>query len=370
MSSLDDAIAIIRGSISIYKGWCRNHSSVNGVYPRCPNDQWTTGFWAGMLWLSYHITGEKCFLDAALDQERSFEYRIGHKISVDHHDMGFLYTPSAVACYVKTGDRKAREAAIKAADQLAARFQVKGGFLQAWGPMDDPSCHRFIIDCLMNLGLLYWASGQTGDESYAKVASIHAQTCLRYSFRPDSSTYHTFYMDPLTGSPVRGETCQGFSADSFWARGQAWAIYGLALCYKRHGDETYLQRFDKALSFYVSRLPEDLIPYWDLIFTSGSEPRDSSSAAIVSCALLEMNRIKPNDSYRQLALRMLESLKASYSVRPGDSSNGLLYHGTYSKKTPFNTCTEEGVDECVSWGDYFYLQALLMEEEPSWVSYW
>lgn len=121
-----------------------------------------------------------------------------------------------------------------------------------------------------------------------------------------------------------------------------------------------------------SRLPQDMIPYWDLIFQNGNEPRDSSAASIVACGLLEMAslRAERQESYTLEAKQLVGSLVRSYRVRKGDDANGLVYHGTYSKKSPYNSCTEEGVDECVSWGDYFYLEALMRLENPSWREYW
>ena len=153
--------------------------------------------------------------------------------------------------------------------------------------MDDPDNYRFIIDCMLNVPLLYWASSVTGKEIYRDIAAAHTATCLANSFRPDGSTYHTFYMNP-DGTPKGGRTCQGYRDDSFWARGQAWGVYGSAIGYTYTHDATFLDVFRKALDFYLSRLPEDLVPCWDMIFAPESgEPRDSSSAAIVACGLLE-----------------------------------------------------------------------------------
>ena len=308
---------------------------------------------------------------AGLIQEESFLDRIRRKVEVDHHDMGFLYTPACVAAYRLTGNERAKEAAILAADQLLTRFQPKGEFLQAWGPMGEPENYRFIIDCLMNLPLLYWASAVTGDQKYRKIALQHTDTCLKYSVREDGSTFHTFFLDPETGEGDHGATCQGYRDDSDWARGQAWAVYGMANSFRYTRDPRCLDTFRRVAKFYLDRLPEDMVPYWDMIFSDGSgEPRDSSSAAIVACGLLEMAPFLPEeegDMYRDLAYRMVGSLVKNYAAQP--PSNGLLLHGTYSKKSPYNTCTPEGVDECVSWGDYFYMEALT-RIAGKWDPYW
>ncbi len=422
------AVEQVRRNLLLYTNRCQNHSSVNGIYPACENVQWTCGFWPGEIWLAWEYTqneesgdgeagngnvlsreyaqneeqpgdegtvkgnalsreyahGEE-FLAAAGKLVESFAHRIEEKIEVDHHDMGFLYTPSCVAAWKLTGDESAKRAALKAADQLMTRFQEKGEFFQAWGNIGEPGAYRFIIDCLMNLPLLYWASETTGDPRYQDAARRHITTCMRDSFREDGSTYHTFFMNQ-DGTPARGETCQGFRDDSFWARGQAWGVYGSVQSYRYDPRPEYLTAFHRALDFYLSRLPEDLVPYWDMIFSDGSgEPRDSSSAAIVACGLLEARRYLPEaeaGKCEALARQMLYSLTENYTVwgqrrlcgADGQKFDfipgaGLLLHGTYSKKSPYNTCTEEGVDEYTSWGDYFYMEALTRLTRD-WKSYW
>ena len=220
---------------------------------------------------------------------QSFYERITNKIEVDHHDMGFLYSPSCVAAYKLTGNGIAKQAAILAADQLISRFQPKGGFIQAWGKKGEKGNYRYIIDCLLNLPLLYWASETTGDAKYSEIANTHIRTCLKNSFRDDFSTYHTFFMNQDTGEPDHGATCQGYKDDSYWARGQAWAIYGIALAFKYVNTTEYLTLFDNVSAFFLNRLPKDFVPYWDLVFADGSnEPRDSSSAAIAACGFLQM----------------------------------------------------------------------------------
>ena len=371
-AALDEACDQVCINLPLYTDRCQNHSSVNNLYPACDNNQWTCGFWPGEVWLAYERTGEEAFKQSALTLVDSFAYRIDHKIEVDHHDMGFLYSPSCVAAYKLVGSEKARDAAIKAADQLISRFQEKGQFIQAWGEMGAPENYRYIIDCLLNLPLLYWATETTGDNKYADIAHRHITTCLANSFRPDGSTYHTFFMNP-DGTPSHGATCQGYKDDSFWARGQAWGVYGSVLSYRYTKNPEYLDTFRKALNFYLTRLPDDLVPYWDMIFTTGTEePRDSSSAAIVACGLLEAAKYLPADEAAacdKLARQMMGSLVAHYAVHDHKPGAGQILHGTYSKKSPYNTCTPEGVDECTSWGDYFYMEALTRLTKD-WQLYW
>ncbi|MBY5717237.1 glucoronyl hydrolase [Rhizobium leguminosarum] len=372
-AALDLAVEQIRRNLPQFTHASQNHSSVGNFYPAVANDQWTAGFWPGELWLAFEHSGEAVFRDAAQIQVQSFLHRIVNRIETDHHDMGFLYSPSCIAAWKLVGDEDGRKAAILAADQLIERFQPIGQFIQAWGRKGVAEEYRYIIDCLLNLPLLYWASRETGDPKYREIALIHARTTLANSVRPDDSTYHTFYMDPVTGAPVRGATKQGYRDDSAWARGQAWAIAGMALSYRYERLEEYRQTFDRLLAFYLNRLPADMVPYWDLVFSDGDgEPRDSSSASITACGLLEMADLvepEPAARYRTLARCMMKSLADHYAVKDPTVSNGLVLHATYSKKSPFNTCRGEGVDECVSWGDYYYMEALTRLSR-SWSSYW
>ncbi|MVA71841.1 glucoronyl hydrolase [Agrobacterium vitis] len=371
--ALDIAVAQVRRNLPDFTYAAQNHSSVGNRYPAVANDQWTAGFWPGEIWLAYEHSGDKVFRYAAQIQVQSFLHRIENRIATDHHDMGFLYSPSCIAAWKLVGDEDGRKAALLAADQLIERYQPIGQFIQAWGAKGNPNEYRYIIDCLLNLPLLYWATGETGDEKYREIALSHARTTLAHSVREDCSTYHTFYMDPVTGGPVRGMTKQGYSDDSFWARGQAWGIAGMALSYRYERIAEYRDAFERLLGFYLQRLPDDLVPVWDLIFSAeDGEPRDSSSASIVACGLLEMaDLVEEADAarYRDLARRMMKSLADHYAVKDPALSNGLVLHGTYSNKTPHNTCRGEGVDECVSWGDYYYMEALTRLSR-NWSSYW
>ncbi len=370
--AVDAVVAQVRNNLPDFTYSAQNHSSVGNFYPAVANEQWTAGFWPGSIWLAYEATGNKTFRYAAQIQVQSFLHRIENRIATDHHDMGFLYSPTCVAAWKLVGDEDGRRAALLAADQLLERFHDKGQFIQAWGAMGEPNNYRFIIDCLLNLPLLYWAHAETGKEDYRTKALAHAHTTLANSIRPNHSTYHTFYMDPETGAPVRGATKQGYRDESAWARGQAWGIAGMAVCYRYEPDSVYLDTFENLLAYYLERLPGDLVPYWDLTFTEGDEPRDSSAAAIVACGLLEMADLMEGsrpEELRDLARRMLGSLWRNYAVRDPKVSNGLLLHGTYSKKSPFNTCRGEGVDECVAWGDYYYFEGLTRLSRK-WAPYW
>lgn len=376
-NALNLCVEQVRRNLKDFTNVSQNHSSVNNFYPSCKNDQWTCGFWPGEVWLSYEATGDAEFMNCGLVHVQSMKNRIENKISVDHHDMGFLYSPSCVSAWKILGDENAKTAALLAAEQLASRFQEKGEFIQAWGEMGKADNYRYIIDCLLNTPLLYWASRESGNSKYADIARRHTQTCMKNSIRSDGSTYHTFFMDIKTGQPLYGRTCQGYADDSVWARGQSWGIYGSALAYRYDKNDKYFETFKKTADFYLSKLPEDNVPYWDMIFNDQNathdgetEPRDSSANSIVACGLLDMARQTGNAEYERIARVLLKALAQKYAVKDFSKSNGLVLHGTYSKKSPYNTCTPEGVDECVSWGDYFYMEALTRLLNPNWNLYW
>ena len=239
--------------------------------------------------------------------------------------------------------------------------------------MGDPGDYRLIIDCLLNLPLLYWATEVTGNPEYADKACRHIHTAMQCVLREDHSTYHTYYMDPETGKPSYGVTHQGNRNGSAWARGQAWGVYGVALSYRYQQKPEYIQMFRDVTDYFIAHLPEDLVPYWDFDFDTGStEPRDSSSSAIVICGIYEMLphlEKEEAERYRMAADKMLCALIEKCAVKHRTESNGLLLHGTYARSSEENTCKNRGVDECNTWGDYFYLEAL-RRRQGEWNPYW
>jgi len=272
-----------------------------------------------------------------------------------------------------TGNEHAKKAALLAADHLAERYRERGKFLQAWGNPGEPKEYRLIIDCLLNLPLLYWATEVTGDPSYEDKAENHIKTAMKCILRPDHSTYHTHFFDVETGEPTYGVTHQGNRNGSAWARGQAWGIYGIALSYRYLKNPEYMDLFCSVTDYFIEHLPEDLIPYWDFDFDTGSEePRDSSASAIAVCGILEMAKYLEKEKaqvYLTAADRMLRALTDLCANRDYKMSNGLLLHGTYARNSKENTCTDRGVDECNTWGDYFYMEALTRLSRD-WKLYW
>ena len=340
------------------------------VYTPVENDGgWNCGFWTGILWHAYQMTGDEKYKKVAMGQIPGYLHRIENKIGVNHHDMGFVFIPSCVAAYKLTGDEDAKRAAVLAADNLISRYHEKGKFIQAWGNVDDPNSYRLIVDCLLNIPLLYWATEVTGDPKYAEMGYNHFRTTVEVCCRPDASTYHTYYFDPETGLPLRGATHQGKSDDSFWARGQAWGIYGPMLTYIYKKDPKALQTFEATTNFFLNHLPADYIAYWDMIYTSGTEePRDSSADSIALCGMLEgIKHLPDTDPNKQIYInaskRIMNALIDTCLTKDDPESNGLLLHATYNRP-------RGDMDNLNIWGDYFYMEALHRMLNPDWELYW
>jgi unsaturated chondroitin disaccharide hydrolase len=368
-AALQNAIRKIeRNLVTFHRGFPAP-ASRNNVYPEIANIDWTAGFWPGLLWLAYEATWDDQFSRAATAIFSSFAERLEKRIHIDHHELGFLYTLSALSRYKLTGKENARSLAIRAADHLLARYHDRLGIIQAWGDIQDPQQQgRLIIDGLMNLPLLYWAGQTTGDSRFYRRAYRHARQSAIYLVRDDFSTVQTAVLDPESGVPRDGNNHQGYGPDSCWARGQAWGIYGFGLSYVYTEDWSFIELAKGLADYFLARLPQDRVCYWDLIFTGGNEPRDSSAAAVALCGLLELVRHLPlgdpdKARYEAEALAMLASLTERYATRPGDDSNGLLRHAVYHKPKGI------GVDECCLWGDYFYLEALIRVTR-NWKRYW
>lgn len=342
---------------------------VKGYYPLTDNVEWTTSFWTGQLWLAWEMSGEATFREMAEKHVRSFGLRIAGRHDTNTHDLGFLYTLSCVAGWRLTGNREARGFALQAAEALLERFHPRAQIIQAWGDLQDPEqAGRMIIDCNMNLPLLYWASEQTGDPRFASAAQAHVMQAAKYLIREDASTFHTYYMDVQTGEPRYGNTQQGYADDSCWSRGQAWGIYGFLLSYIYTGDATMIALSKRLANYFLNRLPEDHVCHWDLALVGTDALRDSSSAAIAACGLLELVKHLPvsdpdRERYQLWATEMVLSLSRHYVRRSEEAGNGVLKHSVY------HLSSNKGVDECSSWGDYFYVEAL-MRVSQSWKLYW
>jgi unsaturated chondroitin disaccharide hydrolase len=377
--ALTAALATVRRNSATFGGGYPDDTTTDNRYlprPAAPgfplggNRGWTTSFFSGMEWLAWELTGDEEFRDAALAHSADFARRVRAGEDLDTHDLGFLSSLSTVPAWRLLDHEDGREASLSAAEHLMLRFLEPAGIIQAWGDLTDPRQRgRTIVDSLMNMPLLTWAGEQTGDPRYADAVRRHTAQLREHIIRADDSTFHTFYWDVETGQPLRGATEQGAFDDSCWARGQAWGVYGFALNYRATGDPLLLDAAWRCADYFLAHLPEDSVPFWDLAYTDGSDaPRDSSSAAIAVCGLLELADLEEADDRAARAIEaahtMLTSLIENYTPESPEDSDALLLHGVYD--LPKNT----GVDEGTLWGDYFYLEALTRVARPGRMSFW
>lgn len=330
------------------------HVSEDGKYKQESNRLWTASFFPGMTYLAYQDTKDPEFLknrDKYLDSFRQRCYH-GH---MDTHDIGFLFLLTFVKDYQMDPQEETKKVILDAADKLMERYYEKGGFIQAWGKIDEPNeTTRIIIDCMMNVEFLMEVSKISEDEKYADAAIAHAKMSAKTLVRQDGSTYHTYYMNKKTGQPVEGKTHQGHRDESTWARGQAWSVYGFARMYQLTKEPLFLDTAIASAKVFIKNLPHDFVHYWDFDFTdSHPDIRDSSAASIGATGLIILDEcVGDSDSfYYDYAGQIVESLIKHYMVSECKVGSGILTQGMYHRN--------EGFDESTSWGDYYFLEALL-----------
>jgi hypothetical protein len=342
----------------------QNNSKAELVSPRSlspegqlnlvPSKDWTSGFFPGVLWFLYELSGDKKWEV----QARLFTSKIeNEKMNGGTHDMGFKIYNSFGNGYRLTIDPSYKEVIIQSAKTLSTRFNPKVGCIRSWDHNKDKWEFPVIIDNMMNLELLFAATRMTGDSSFSQIAVRHADTTLKNHFRPDYSSYHVIDYDTITGKVLKKNTHQGYSHESAWSRGQAWALYGFTMCYRETKDLKYLRQAENIAGFILNHpnLPKDLVPYWDFNApTIPDEPRDASAAAIIASALYELSTFSKNGSfYRSKADQMMKSLTGNYRSAVGENKGFILIHSTGSK--PMNS----EVDVPLNYADYYYLEALI-----------
>ncbi|GEN55538.1 glucuronyl hydrolase [Halolactibacillus alkaliphilus] len=365
--AIDNTLRKTKANISRFNGLFP-HVSEGGKYSLNANEDWTNGFWSGILWLSYEYSNDNVFKVAAQETVDSFRNRWENNIVLDMHDIGFLYTPSSLAQWKIEEKEDAKELTIAAADKLMQRYRPNLKIFQAWGPKDDPdNGGRIIIDCLMNMPLLFWASKETGNQKYKEAATQFVDIARKFLIRGDNSSYHTFYFDQKTGDAVKGATAQGYQNGSTWSRGQSWAIYGFALAYYYTKDSSYLETSIKTAQYFVKQLPENYIAPWDFDAPTNSDTKpDSSACAIAVCGMHELSNLLTSDHPEKGFLdSSIHHIMAALikECETQDNEQGLLDHGSYSVQENISP------DDFVIWGDYFYLEAL-MRLEKKHRGYW
>ncbi|QGQ99121.1 glycosyl hydrolase [Paenibacillus psychroresistens] len=328
------------------------YASLNGKYIAESADWWTSGFWPGLLWLIYRENGNEDLLKIAVSCEDQMDEPLLEYEKL-HHDVGFMWSLSSVAQYKLVGTEMSKRRGLMAASHLAGRYNAKGQFIRAWNGENQQGWA--IIDCLLNLPLLYWASETTNDPRFRHIAVAHADTVLREFIRLDGSSHHIVCFDPETGERIEDRGGQGFSPDSAWSRGTAWALYGMALSYRYTGHVRFLNAAKHVADFFIANMPADRAPYWDFRAPEEEElAYDTSAAACAASGLLEISRFVPKDEvqqYEEAAKRILRILIEHYASWD-DDEEGIITKATanFPKRTFVNVP--------IIYGDYFFAEAI------------
>ena len=329
-----------------------------GLLVPSESKSWTSGFYPGSLWYTYLYTGNEEI--KALAEKNTEKLYIETQI-VRSHDIGFMVNCSYGNAYRITGDEKYREPFINAAHLLATRFNPTVGLTLSWNVTPKRKHWRYpvIIDNMMNLELLTKAHKLSGVDSLLNVALTHANTTMKNHFRPDYTTWHVVDYEPETGDIRMKVTHQGYSDDSAWARGQAWAVYGYTMMYREVSEPAYLAQAENIAKMLLERLPEDGIPYWD--FDSPDAPdsqRDASAGAIMASAFIELSGYTADKQLSKALMKMAEKqirtlASDEYLAQPDRNGYFLLKHsvGSYPSDTEVNVP--------LTYADYYFLEALL-----------
>ncbi len=316
---------------------------------------WTNGFWEGLLWLLYDRTNKDLYRTAAEEGEEMLDGAFA-QYSRLHHDVGFLWQLSAGLDYKITGNGQSRLRALYAATLLMSRFNLAGGYIRAWNDYPDENTSGWaIIDSMMNLSILYWASEELGDARFARVARAHANKTMEHHMRQDGSAKHIVIYDPESGEELGEDGGQGYSIGSSWSRGQAWALYGFLISYKHTGQREYLDISKRAANYFISNVWQDWLPRCD--FRGPKEPviYDASAGAIAACGLLELAKTLPREEgavYQEAALCMLREMERHF-CNWDPETDGILYYGSINYKE------EEGRNRYLVYSDFFFTQAIL-----------
>ena len=312
---------------------------------------WTNGFWGGILWLLYDKTGKECYKKYAEGLEARFDAVLEEFVNINH-DAGFMWMHTSGANYRRTGNEASKLRLLKSASHLAGRFNPANNFIRAQNSPERVG--RTIIDCMMNLPLLYTASQLTDDPRFANVAIAHANTMYRDTLREDGSCYHIINYNPVTGERIDAMAGQGYSADSAWGRGMGWAIYGFALSGMYTGDMRYTEAAERCAKFFMNHLPEDGVPRADLLAPLDDPDcvMDSSAASIAAAGMVYLAKQTGKNEYKEDAMKLLQSLQNTCVA--GMEEEALLLHGNVGYHRPLSK------DIPLIYGDFFYFEALCM----------
>ena len=351
----------------------------DGTYVLGTGGNWIDGFYVGTLNIAYLLSGENVFREYAKQYRDFYKLRIqntpeintAHKFLPLDHDVGMIFLPSIGFDYTMDGDEESASILQKAADVLVDRFNSKGNFIRAWDTWawdKDPSYieekrGKAIIDSMLNIPLLFKVAEITGNRTYYDVGLRHAHTMADYIVRTDGSTYHTFNFNPDTGAPIGGKTAQGYSDESCWSRGQAWAVYGFALAYKYTKDKRFLDVSKKTANYFMEHLNALDLPCWDFdVAQKPFAPWDSAAAIICASGLLELYAFTQDEMNYTWALRLIHAVERFCLTVDYAKCQPLIIHGcsgpVFQKDQP-ELLKNMAIGQALVYPDYFYLECKL-----------
>lgn len=336
----------------------------DGVHKSVPAAAWTSGFWGGLNVLLYNYTKNEEYLKTARRSEELLDEALMDFCGL-YHDVGFMWHILSGALYRLTSDKKSMNRNLHMAANLASRFvryeDVPGGFIRAWNQawQGIPVENLSIIDCLMNLPILYWASDLIGDDRFKRIAMDHADMALVDHLRDDGSVVHIAEHDRDTGELVRTHGGQGYCVGSSWSRGQAWALYGFTLSYIHTKEQRYLDAAKQVANYFIANCSDDWLPRVD--FRAPSEPvmYDSTAGVCAACGLIEIAKALPENEggmYMHAAVNILKAIEKNFADYNPDRDD-MITHGTVLY--PNKPGQEKGVHISIIYADYFFTEALL-----------
>jgi unsaturated chondroitin disaccharide hydrolase len=322
------------------------------------NGDWVGGFWPGSLWLAWLYSGDAQFRTLAETAAKKLAPR---ESDTSTHDVGFLFTPSWITAWRLTGVTSWRDGAVAAANSLIQRYNTAGRFIRAWGALGTSTdAGRTIMDTIMNLDLLAFATQVTGDAKYLNIAVQHARTQAKYFPRVDGSTPHVFDFNPTTGAPIGPNTVQGYSPTSCWSRGQAWGVYGFTTMFRRTGEQGFLDTASKLADFALGTLTADNIPVWDYLAPQAPDDvKDASAGAIMACGLLDLATASQQQRYHDAGVAILTALSGTCLTTRSTRADAVVARCTRNRPA------EDGIEISLPYADYYLMEGLMRLLRPA-----
>lgn len=324
------------------------YNDVSGKFEIAPISSWTNGFYPGILWLSYFASGDEAFKNVAVLLEEKLDIII-ESFKLPAHDVGFVWLLTSGIHYKLNKNDKSKMRLLKMANYLASRFNIKGQFIRAWDGEWEKASGVAIIDCMMNIPLLLWASKETKDPRFSHIAKAHADTTIKYFIDRDGAVRHQCFFNPENGEFIEALGGQGYSQTSAWSRGAAWAIYGFAMMYRYTKCERYLEASKKVAEFFIKNIQEDYVPVWDFR-APNKGVKDTSAGAIAASGMLEIFVHTDDAYYKEQAEKILIALSENYMT--DDTREAVL-----DKATAFFGANEN-VEVGLIYADYYFTEAV------------